>query len=182
MHTPVSAEGNTAGWADKLVIKPDVRLHFSWKPELYSLDDIQLLTRRAQLPHPAAIVMHKGIHAGFNWVEGLASSGLPVQFYEEEARARANMLIQDVTRLFPNTTLFWRDAYFHRSNPQLEDAIGLVRDVTTPLFQNSKFLSLPGYKLSHGAPLEHQSHDGIHQTSHIKDIVLSMVACVICPE
>ena len=171
---------HAAAWADKQVQLPHVSLRFSWKPEMFSLDDVQLLERRSKTHHPGVIILHKGVHTVFNWLEGLEASRIPEELYWAELRARTSMLIGSIKRLFPNSILFWRDMYYHHSNEQLEKISTKVRAITSPSFEHHGFKLIPGYNLTAEVPTELRSIDGIHQTTDVKNVVISMIACVLC--
>ena len=176
------SETGRAGWADKEVVKSGVHLDYSWKPEMFSLDDVILLQRHAESPHPDAILIHKGVHDVHNWLEHLQAAHMPEELYWNEIQVRTSMLIESTKRTLPNTALFWRDIYHHHADSQREELNAKMRHLTTPLFQQQGFVVLPGYNVSKGVPEVHKSPDGMHQTAAVRDVMLSMIACTLCPE
>ena len=147
---------------------------------MFSLDDVNLQQRRGNRPHPDATVIHKGVHDVHNWFEWLQAY-MPEELYWNEIKARTSMLIETTKRNFPDAVLFWRDIYYHHADDNIEEMNVRMRQLTNPLFQQHGFVVLPGFNVSSTVPERHRSQDGLHQSSAVKETILSMIACTLCP-
>lgn len=180
-------EKHEAGWADQWAKSPLNAQHtFSWKPEMFSFDDIQFLETFASLQdRPVdAVIAHKGVHDALDYIEVHRRNKFPEHKFMEENSVRALALAKMLKRLYPNATLFWRDAYFDFITPDFEAMSGKLRDLTTPIFSQQKFLVLPGYNVTVNAANSTNGHfghmDGVHVSEKVNDLMLRMVAEELC--
>lgn len=180
LNSGADAIGHAEDWEDKTVQLHNVSLHFSWKPEMFSLDDISMLQSKSRLIRPAAVFVHKGLHDAFDWLEKFQSQHVPQQVFLTELKERALRLQSMLSDLFPDAKLFWRQAYHNHLDDARENASQLIADIVDPIFGESRFYMVPGQEVSKTIPSQHASPDGVHQQVHLKNLVRRMTACVVC--
>ena len=173
--------GRRPDWSDSVGFTPGGRtLWYSWKPEMFSLDDIRLLEGFASKGKNFDIVMvHKGVHAVADWDE-YGANKMPQAAFLEENRVRATLLADLLAKHFPQSRLIWRDGYRTRQTRAKDVLADSIRDITTPIFLARGFTILPGYNMTVAAPAELQN-DTLHPDESIVEILLTMVASLICP-
>ena len=165
-------------WVDLELSIGNWQLEFSWKPEMFSLDDIRRLEYLRREKYVKAIVVHKGIHDTYDWLDFLNQTGMPFELFEEEIVTRARALAKKLKMSFPRSELFWRDAYHNWKDPPRERISQRLRDLTTPIFSSHNFTVIPGHELSwQSIP----SIDGIHQHPSVRQLVLDAVFDRVCP-
>lgn len=156
-------------------------LWFSWKPQMFSIDDVKLLEGFAQRGrHFDAVLVHKGLHAASDWRK-FQANGMPEAHFLEEQRARATLLADLLVKHIPKSHLIWRDAYHNHLNATKEATNQQLRNMTTTIFREQGFTILPGHDITAGAPAEFHG-DGLHPEEPIVELLLTMLATVICPE
>lgn len=184
----IVVEKHKAGYVDIWAKSPMGAQHtFTWKPEMFSFDDIQFLETFASLQDRPidAVIAHKGVHDAMNYVQVYSLMKFPEHKFMEENSVRALNLAKMLKRLYPNATHFWRDSYFNFENPEIEEMNGKLRELTNPIFSQQKFLILPGHNVTVNAANSTTGHfghmDGLHVSSKIKDLMLQMIAEELCP-
>ena len=180
LNSGADAVGHAQDWEDKSVQTNNVSLQFSWKPEMFSLDDLIMLQSQSRLIHPAAVFVHKGLHDAFDWLELYQSQHVPHQVFLAELKERASRLQSTISDLFPDAKLFWRQAYHNHLDNARENVSQLIADVVYPIFSESQFYMVPGQQLSKTIPAQHASADGVHQQAHLRNLLIRMTACVVC--
>lgn len=163
LYSGADAIGHAQDWEDKSVQLHNVSLHFSWKPEMFSLDDIIMLQSKSRLIQPAAVIVHKGVHDAHDWLEMFQSPHVPQQVFIAELKERASRLQSTLSDLFPVAKLFWRQAYHNHLDDAKGNASQLIAGVVDPIFSESRFYQVPGQDVSKTIPAQHASADGIHQ-------------------
>lgn len=177
--------GRAHDWEDMYAESPYSKLlAFSWKPEIFSVDDIRFLERLArQKGAPVhAIVVHKGVHSVADWIGEYSVNKVPESLFLEDFRVRAKMLAAKLRSLFPHAALIWRDSFFNHLSPDYEEVNVKVRNITTPIFRKHGFYILPGYNTTVHLPIHEPSEDGLHANEAIVDLLLSMMATILCPQ
>ena len=77
------------------------RIRFSWKPQMFSLDDETFLEGiRSSREKYDAVIVHKGLHASKDWTTILKDAKVPETLFREETRVRATMLADLLVRQF----------------------------------------------------------------------------------
>ena len=165
-----------ATWKDR---STEVGLSFSWKPEMFTIDDVVRLQLLAKQSHPSVFIVHKGTHDAHNWLEAY-SEQVSTEFFEQEMISRAQHMIRFLQTNFPSSTIFWREIYYNHRSPEIEVINTKLTALIAPVLQDAGIFVLPGYNITRGAPKSLRSHDGIHQQEYIKRLILAMVACVVC--
>lgn len=173
--------GRGPDWSDSTSLTPAERtLWFSWKPQMFSLDDIRLLQGFAHRGrHFDVVVVHKGVHAVADWDKYEATKMSQAAFLEEN-RVRAALLADTLAKHFPQAQLIWRDAYRTRQTPEKEALTDQIREMTAPLFLKRGFTILPGYNVTVATPPELQN-ETLHPDESIAELLLTMLASVVCP-
>ena len=173
--------GRGPDWSDSIGLTPAERmLWFSWKPQMFSLDDIRLLQGFAHRDkHFDVIVVHKGVHAVADWDKYEATKMSQAAFLEE-TKVRADLLADMLAKHFPQSQLIWRDAYRTRQTPEKEALTDSIREMTSPLFLERGFTTLPGYNVTIATPLELQN-ETLHPHESIAELLLTMLASIVCP-
>lgn len=173
--------GRRPDWSDSTGFTPAGKtLWYSWKPEMFSLDDIRLLEGFVSKGNHFDIVMvHKGVHAVADWDE-YGANGMPQAAFLEENRVRATLLADLLAKHFPQARLIWRDGYSTRQTPEKDALTDSIRDITTPIFLAHGFTILPGHNVTMAAPAELQN-DTLHPDESIVELLLTMVASITCP-
>jgi len=81
------------------------RIRFSWKPQMFSLDDETFLEGvRSSGEKYDAVIVHKGIHTSADWTTTLKDNKVPETLFMEENRVRATLLADLLVRHFPGET------------------------------------------------------------------------------
>ncbi len=176
--------GRAYDWEDMYVESAQGKVvQFSWKPDMFTMDDIRFLERLAhQKDNPIhAIMVHKGVHTVGDWISTHSVNNFPESVFLEEVRVRAEMLADKLASLFPNAALIWRDGFYHHKSLEWEEMNVKLRHITTPIFRNHGFHILPGFNITAELPFHEDSEDGLHANEAVIDILLSMMATVICP-
>ena len=173
--------GRGPDWSDSIGLTPAERmLWFSWKPQMFSLDDIRLLQGFAHRDkHFDVIVVHKGVHAVADWDKYEATKMSQTAFLEE-TKVRADLLADMLAKQFPHSQLIWRDAYRTHQTPEKEALTDRIRDMTTPLFSERGFTTLPGFNVTLATPHELQN-ETLHPHESIAELLLTMLASIVCP-
>ena len=148
LNSGADAIGHAEDWEDKTVQLHNVSLHFSWKPEMFSLDDISMLQSKSRLIRPAAVFVRKGLHDAVDWLEKFQSQHVPQRVFLTELKERALRLQSMLSDLFPDAKLFWRQAYHNHLDDARENASQLIADIVDPIFGESRFYMVPGQEVS----------------------------------
>ena len=165
-----------ANWKD---LYTEVGLSFSWKPEMFTVDDVVRLQHLATQAHPSVFIVHKGTHDAHNWVEAF-SEQVSSAFFEQEMVSRAQHLIRFLQTNFPSSTILWRETYYNHRFLEIEVINAKLTALIAPVLQHAGIFILPGYNITRGVPKNLRSHDGIHQQEYVKRLILAMAACVVC--
>lgn len=173
--------GRGPDWSDSTGLTPAERtLWFSWKPQMYSLDDIRLLQGFAHRGKRFdVIVVHKGVHAVADWEKYKATKMSQAAFLEEN-RIRANLLADLLAMYFPQAQLIWRDAYRTHQTPEKEALTDQIREMAAPIFLERGFTILPGFNVTVAVPPELQN-ETLHPDESVAELLLTMLASVVCP-
>ncbi len=155
---------------------------FSWKPEMLTTDDIIFLKRFTGSGNNMAdaVIVHKGIHEAVDWQQQHKANNYTYHDFELEMRARAEILAETLREHFPNAALFWRDAFYNGKDAELEEINSKLRPVIQARFRQQGFHILPGHQVSMTAEEYHES-DGLHPHESVNDVMISMIAGVLCP-
>ena len=173
--------GRGPDWSDSTGLTPAERtLWFSWKPQMFSLDDIRLMQGFAHRGKQFdVIVVHKGVHAVADW-DKYEVTKMPQAAFLEENRVRAILLADLLVKHFPKAQLIWRDAYRTHQTPEKEALTDKLRDITTPIFLERGFTILPGHNVTLATPPELQNNT-LHPDESIAELLLTMLASITCP-
>ena len=174
--------GRGPDWSDSTGLTPGGRtLWFSWKPQMFSLDDVRLMEGFARKGKQFDIVVvHKGVHAVADW-DKYKANGMPQKLFLEENKERASLLADLLVKYFPQAHLIWRDAYHNNQTPEQEALTDQLRKITTPIFRDHGFTILPGHNVTAATPIELQN-DTLHPDESIAELLLTMLASVTCPK
>ena len=174
--------GSRQEWEDAYATTASgTQLTFSWKPEMLTTDDIIFLKRFAASDNNMvdAVVVHKGIHEVWDWQQQHEANNQTYRDFELEMSARAQILAETLREHFPNSALFWRDAFYNGKDAELEELHSKLKPVILARFRQQGFHILPGHHVSMSANEYHES-DGVHPHELVNDVMISMIAGVLC--
>ena len=169
-------------WEDLSLVSPaGYTVWFSWKAELFSVDDIMFLQhlKRSRARFDVVFV-HKGTHAAFHW-DSWQHSGMPKGLFLEESRVRATLYARMLAAQFPKARLIYRDIYHNHIDAGKNAIHDMVRAAITPVFNQQGFVLLPGHDVMAAAPKELSHEDGIHPKEPVIEALMLMMASIFCP-
>lgn len=172
-----------SGWQDAYATTPTgTQMTFSWKPEMLTIDDITFLKRYTGSDDNRidAVIVHKSIHDIVNFVQHFQPINWTFHDFEVELSARAELLAESLKGQFPSSTLFWRDAFYNGKDAELEMIGSRLRPGLQAIFKAEGFHILPGHHVSKTANRYGYQDDGFHPHDAVYDVMISMIADVLC--
>ena len=169
-------------WQDAYAVTPaGTHISFTWKPEMLTADDIIFLKRYSGPKDNSvdAVIVHKGIHEVIDWQQQLKPSNYTTHALELEISARAEILAETLRGRFPHSALFWRDAYYNGKDAELEAINNKLGPIIKAIFSQQGFQVLPGHHVSKNSNME---YDGVHPHNSVGNVMISMIASVLCPD
>ncbi len=161
-------------------------LTFTWKPEMLTVDDLLFLKQFvASNDNFDAVIVHKGIHEAINWRDLLKPANYNEDNFEQELSTRAEILAETLKDLFPRSTLFWRNSYYNGKDAELEELNSRFNPIIQARFRQEGFQVLPGHHVSrtaHDFYNVNGTDDGLHPHDAVNEVMLSMIADVLCPQ
>ena len=170
------------GWRDAYAnTASGTQITFSWKPEMLTIDDVLFLRKFAGPSSDLvdAVIAYKGIHEVWNFHDRLSQWQYTDKDLELEMGARAEAFAEMVRQRFPSSALFWRDSFYNGRDPEHEKVNSMLDAVLKPEFQQQGYHILPGHHVSR--TFVDQSEDGIHPPDAVLNVMISMIASVLCP-
>ena len=148
---------------------------------MLTIDDV-LFLRKFTGPNSGsvdAVIAYKGIHEVWNFYDRLSQWQYTEKDLELELGARAEAFAELLRKRFPKSALFWRDSFYNGRDAERELRHSMVDAVLKPEFQEQGFYILPGHHIS--KTFVNQSEDGVHPPDAIYNVMISMIASVLCP-
>ena len=121
------------------------------------------------------------MHLIVDWLNIYSPNKVPETLFLDETVVRARMLASELRRLFPTAKLIWRDSFFNHLSPTYEELNVKLRNSTNSIFLGHGFHLLPGYRTTLGKPSHEPHEDGFHSSAAVVDLLLSMLATLVCP-
>lgn len=177
-HSSYYYAHNDTDWVDMLASSPtsSVRLEFSWKPEMFTHDDVRYFQVLSTRKHILAVFVQKSVHDAVNWIGHFEPAGVPNLLYTEELTVRSSLLADTLTNLRESgrTLIVWREAYTNFVHPKLEEKLVVIRNITNQIMAKHGFIVLPTQELTPKNNSNIRSPDGTHQHDSVKDLVLDL--------
>jgi len=161
----------------------NLTIRFSWKPNIFTLDDRIMLDRyrRGEIPRPDVVIIHKAAHDAFqrkeNYPEWIATD------YKNYIVGRSKQMVEAYDEVFSNVPVFWR-APFYRSYGTLTNSFNRllrsVEEVTRPHLVKHNIRVLETYTIldkARGAP---ELFDKMHPYEFVNFVLLDTVLSTIC--
>jgi len=103
-----------ADWRDQETYLKSLNLtvRFSWKPNLFTMDDRILLDRykRRELPQPDLVIIHKAAHDAFQ--KKVNYQVWPDEDYGNYINGRAKQMVEAYDEAFSDIPVFWRAPFY----------------------------------------------------------------------
>ena len=186
-HSPLYiGKSEFVDWNDAVATTASgMQLTFTWKPEMLTLDDMLFLKQFVASNDNSidAVIVHKGVHEAVNLRDQLKPFNYSEHAFELELSTRAEVLAETLREIFPTSTLFWRDAFYNGKDAELEDINSRLRPIIQERFRQEGFHVLPGHHVSRTAYdfyKEKHENDGLHPHDSVNDVMISMIAGVLC--
>jgi hypothetical protein len=168
-------------WKDRRVQDASATHEFTWKPEMLTFDDVQMMRLRVKANRvPDVVVVHKSIHSAWHWQHVYDALDVPEDQHYAEFTERAALYADLMNELFPSSIKLWRDAFVNHKSSKFEAVLERFRNGTTAMFRERGFHILPGYNVTVQAPEALRAHDGIHYPAAVHDVILSMMQNLLC--
>jgi len=163
--------------------KLNLTIHFSWKPNIFTLDDRIMLDRyrRGEIPRPDVVIIHKSSHDAFQRRENY-----PAWIntdWKNYIVGRSEQMVEAYDEAFADVPVFWR-APFYREYTKPTDALNIlmrsIEEVTRPHLVQHNIRILETYTIldeARGAP---ELFDKMHPYEFVNFVLLDAVLSTIC--
>jgi len=111
----------------------NLTVHFSWKPNLFTMDDRILLDRykRGELLRPDLVLIHKAAHDAFQ--KKVNYQVWPDKEYENYINGRARQMVEGYNEAFLDVPVFWRAPFYDTEhNHKIMDRMRHIEKVIRP--------------------------------------------------
>jgi len=111
----------------------NLTVHFSWKPNLFTMDDRILLDRykKRELLRPDLVIIHKAAHDAFQ--KKVNYKVWPDTDYEKYINGRARQMVEGYNEAFSDVPVFWRAPFYDtEKNSKIMNKMRRIEEVIRP--------------------------------------------------
>jgi len=177
-------EGHKNDWRDQETYFKSLNLtiHFSWKPNIFTLDDRIMLDRyrRGEITHPDLVIIHKAAHDAFQRKENY--QGWIRTDYSNYVKGRSRQMVEAYDEVFSDIPIFWRAPFYryYGKKESLNNLMRQIEEVTRPHLAKHNIRVLETSTIldkARGAP---ELFDKMHPYEFVNFVLLDAVFSTIC--
>ena len=161
----------------------NLTISFSWKPNIFTLDDRIMLDRyiRGELPHPDLVFLHKTSHDAFQRFSNYKD--WDTTDYEKYINGRSQQMVDAYDEVFSDVPIFWRAPFYqdqYVADGTLNKLMLQIEKATRPHLERKNIRVLETYSILdplRGAP---KLVDILHPYIFVNYILLDAALSTIC--
>ena len=107
----------------------NLTIRFSWKPNIFTLDDRIMLDRyrRGELQRPDVVILHKSTHDAFQRKENY--NGWIMTDYVHYINGRSRQMVEAYDEVFSHVPILWRAPFYRKDWGPSDDLNKLMRQI-----------------------------------------------------